>query len=305
MAVGEADDIGATMLVSSNGLSWQRWYLNTPNGLYDITVSTNQFVAVGGNGEVQTSCDGQYWFSHPVTNILFYPLNPPSPATSNLFQPYFNSIVWGGGMFVAVGDGGAINTSPDGLHWTQQAIGSWPNRFFQAVAYGNGTIVVMGQSGALAVSTNGVDWTEPPRPTGRDIEDAFFAEGQFVAVGEKGYVATSTDGIVWTQHEDHCQNDLRGVAYQGSHFIAVGNNETILQSGFLGPPVLHARGPMGAEGFEMSIEGELGRTYQVQGSEDMQTWEDLMLFTNEQETTVFLDTDAAGWGCRFYRVTVP
>ena len=297
VAVGEPDEIGATMLVSSNGLSWRRWSLNTTNGLYDIAVSTNQFMAVGDNGEVQTSLDGVYWFSHQITNQVGTPFAWP-------VVPRLNSVAWGGGLFVAVGEYGSILTSADGRDWTLHTpTDVW--QFYQGVAYGNGTFVVMGHSGSLVVSSNGVDWVPQVRPTSRDVEDIFFAQGQFVAVGEKGYVGTSSNGLTWTQHEAHCQNDLRGVAYQGSHFIAVGNNATILQSGFLGPAMLRARGSLGAEGFELAVTGELGRTYQVQGSDDLETWEDLMLFTNQEETTLFLDMDAAGWGRRFYRVVAP
>ena len=288
VAVGAEDEGGTTMLVSSNGLSWQRSYLSTSNGLYDITASTNLFVAVGDNGELQTSSDGRHWFSTNVT------------CSSGSYQP-FNSIVWGGGLFVSVGTH-LIYTSSDGIHWTPQAWASTEGDEFKAVSYGNGTFVVSGHDGYMWTSTNGVVWSNPPRPTGRDIEDIFFAEGQFVAVGQNGYMATSTNGIVWTERATYCQNDLRGVAYQGGHFLAVGNNETILQSGFMGPPVLHARGLMGPEGFELSVEGESGRAYTVQASDDLENWDDVMSFTNEEETTLFLDPDAEWWLRRFYRV---
>ena len=70
----------------------------------------------------------------------------------------------------------------------------------------------------------------------------------------------------------------------------------------MGPPVLHARGLMGPEGFELSVEGESGRAYTVQASDDLENWDDVMSFTNEEETTLFLDPDAEWWLRRFYRV---
>ena len=292
VAVGEEDWIGpttmgATMLVSSNGISWARIYPSSSTGLYDITVSTNLFLAVGGGGQVLTSSDGRSWSGQWLE---YYSLN---------------SIAWGGGLFVAVGDGGAIYTSPDGLHWTQRATGLWPDEFFQAVAYGNGMFVVMGQSGILVVSSDAVHWTLQGWPTSMDIEDVTFAQGQFVAVGEEGYVATSANGITWTEQTSYCEQNLRAVAYQDNRFIAVGNNETILQSGFMGLPVLRVRSALTSVGVELSLGAAPGCTYHIEASTNMHDWVELMLLSNEQETTVFVDTNAGGWSRRFYRVLGP
>jgi hypothetical protein len=291
VAVGETDAMGATILVSSNGVSWRRWYPNTLNGLYDITTSSNLFVAVGDNGEVVTSHDGEYWFSQPATNQVW-------PGV----VPRLNSVTWGGGKYIAVGQYGSVLTSSDATNWMLLVPTAPWMPYLQGVTYGNGTFVAMGKSGALAVSSNGVDWVAQATAfANRDIEDVCFAENLFVAVGENGFVATSPDGIVWTPRLSRCQNALRGVTYSHHHFLAVGNNETILQSGFLGAPILRARGPVTSEGFEFNIEGEYGRGYWLQGSDDLENWEDLMFFTNQQETTLFQDTTAGWWPRRFYR----
>ena len=138
-----------------------------------------------------------------------------------------------------------------------------------------------------------------------DIEDVTFAQGQFVAVGEEGYVATSANGITWTEQTSYCEQNLRAVAYQDNRFIAVGNNETILQSGFMGLPVLRVRSALTSVGVELSLGAAPGCTYHIEASTNMHDWVELMLLSNEQETTVFVDTNAGGWSRRFYRVLGP
>jgi hypothetical protein len=67
------------------------------------------------------------------------------PGFNNL-----NGVTCGNGLFVAVGDGGSILTSPDGVNWTEQT--SEANNQLNGVAYGNGTFVVVGESGAILTS---------------------------------------------------------------------------------------------------------------------------------------------------------
>ena len=59
----------------------------------------------------------------------------------------FCSVTYGNGTFVAVGEGGTILTSPDGVSWTERA--SPTKDFLNGVAYGNGTFVAVGKDGAI------------------------------------------------------------------------------------------------------------------------------------------------------------
>jgi len=77
-------------------------------------------------------------------------------------------------MFVAVGQGGKLATSTDGITWTQRT-SSFGTSSINYVAYG--------------------------------------ADGYWVASGEGGKIATSTDGITWTQRTSGTSNDLTSVAY--------------------------------------------------------------------------------------------
>ncbi|WP_019551589.1 hypothetical protein [Thermus scotoductus] len=59
-------------------------------------------------------------------------------------------MTYGNGLFVAVGDRGAILTSPDGVNWTRLTS---PTRYsLSSVTYGNGLFVVVGEGGAILTS---------------------------------------------------------------------------------------------------------------------------------------------------------
>ncbi len=292
VAVGEADALSATVLASSDGIAWTRQPVNTSRGLYSVTFSEGRFVAVGDQGVIFHSPDGLTW------------TNCSSATTYRL-----NSVAKAPGMLVAVGRHGAIVTSTNGMDWSNVSPVTTEG-YFQGVAYGNGRFVAAGQDGLLYTSTNGVNWSQQASPFASqywgwtDIEDLAFANGVFIAVGARGRIATSEDGLLWTWHRSGCHNDLRGILYAGSRFMAVGNNETILQSDLFGPPILHCRA-YSNEGFEFLVEGEIGRTYKLQGSTDLVTWTDLFTFTSQQGRTVFLDGEAGVYSRQFYRVVCP
>jgi len=96
-----------------------------------------------------------------------------------------------------------------------------------------------------------------------------------------------------------------GLRMPRGRFLAVGNNEAILQSGFFGPPILRVRSFTG-NAFEFSVDAELGRNYRLQGSLNLRDWSDLDLFSNtEDETRLFMDSDADQLPRRFFRVISP
>jgi hypothetical protein len=51
-------------------------------------------------------------------------------------------VTYGNGLFVAVGKGGTILTSPDGVNWTARTSGTRNDLY--GVTYGNGTFVAVG-----------------------------------------------------------------------------------------------------------------------------------------------------------------
>ena len=68
---------------------------------------------------------------------------------------------------------------------------------------------------------------------------------------------------------------------------------------------LTVRSGLNNEGFELVVTGAVGRSYRIQASTDLKTWTDLFNFSNSEQTTLFLDSNAASFSRRFYRVASP
>lgn len=109
-----ATGAGGTLLTSPDGINWTPQVSNVPNTIalrsaaFGLTPSGFLHVAVGDAGTIVTSADG---------GITWVPV-APAPLAQNL-----NSVVFGS-RFVAVGQGGKVVYSDDGLSWPTTSAGS-------------------------------------------------------------------------------------------------------------------------------------------------------------------------------------
>lgn len=150
----------------------------------------------------------------------------------------WNAVAYGNDIVVAVGVGGYVTMSTNGVDWnTPKQVGS---NVWYAVTYANGKFVAVGGSGysgqkAFATySTNGIDWATPvsiPSLYG-DLSSITYANGKFVAVGyheyggkDYGYITTSTDGVTWTSAikiGEDTETQLMAVTFGNGKFVAIG-----------------------------------------------------------------------------------
>ena len=146
----------------------------------------------------------------------------------------FHHIVYGNGIYVAVGeagDSGGFYTSSDGFNWALQY--SEPNSWGVNLKYSNGRFGCVGPglgSGVADISANGTNWstifglTSPQDITyGYDYN----ANGVYVVVGAN-YIKTSPDGSSWTQNtiSPSAAGPIVSVAAdEYGDFIAMGNND--------------------------------------------------------------------------------
>jgi hypothetical protein len=145
-----ATSYGKTM-TSTDAINWTTSALQDSN-YYQVTFGNGLFVSVGSNqganfgglnplnnGVVATSTDGLNW------TLRNYPGERQS----------WQSIVYGNGIFVAVGVRGAVMYSTDGINWT---IGTSPvSKIWHSVAYGNNTFVAVAyDAGVQSVMTSSV-----------------------------------------------------------------------------------------------------------------------------------------------------
>lgn len=189
-------------------------------------VAANVFVAVGANGSIISSSDGNNWLS-PTVQV---------PVTANL-----NAITSYGTTFLAVGSGGVVLSSSDAATWVQQTSGIADN--LNAVASnGAGGYVAVGDAGRIIVSGNGSSWSVVTSGTQNNLYAVTYAAGTYVATGGQGTLLTSTDGgVTWVARTSGATADLKGIAYGGATttngitsgvntFVAIGASGTVVTS---------------------------------------------------------------------------
>ncbi|MFT6563891.1 MAG: hypothetical protein ACJAY5_000631 [Actinomycetes bacterium] len=98
-------------------------------------------------------------------------------------EGFWNSVTYGNGLFVAVGDDDTnqVMTSPDGVDWTAQTA---PDADWVSVTYGDGLFVAVGDgTKPVMTSPDGVTWTAQTAPD-TDWYSVTYGNGLFVAVGD-------------------------------------------------------------------------------------------------------------------------
>ena len=202
------------------GLSWR--FVDVPvsstESLNDVTYSGEAYVAVGNNGVVVRSIDGESWEK------------VESPAELRLY-----SVHWFDSMFIAVGEGEFIMTSPDGLDWTVRRQGHPARTICDVVSTGERYLAVGGHFNQLAqllpdarTSDDAVEWQHVDLDFDGWLGDVIWTGLRFVAVGGEDYdrftIWTSEDGQQWSKvyatsgfhfYESICQSDKLIVACGG------------------------------------------------------------------------------------------
>jgi hypothetical protein len=139
----------------------------------------------------------------------------------------------GNGLYLAAGAKGAILTSSDALHWTNQ-ISTVTNTLLGAT-FGAGQFVVVGDADTLLTSPDGMAWTQRFSSTNRALRAAAYGNGQFIAVGDEGTVVRSSDGVNWTSSSLSTTNRLTDITYAAGLFVAVAGPGTGFGTIYISP----------------------------------------------------------------------
>jgi len=222
VAVGDAGTLlaGDLNYTSTNPPGVTAWTQATsvPTGfvsnLRAVTSDLSQFIALGSDGSIVTSADGNTWTSKAAV-----------PNNGRMNSLVFGLSASGTAIYVAVGDGGKIFTSPDLTAWTQ-ATSHTTSELFN-VSFPKDIFVATGASGALLTSPDGNTWTVQTSNTPFALRGTAFGTGaagaSYVVVGDAGTVLTSINGTDWipATTPPPASLSLRSVAF-GSRFVAVG-----------------------------------------------------------------------------------
>ena len=176
---------GHDLVWSPDGESWIREAGSAWQGLSSMAFGGDRWVGVGRFQGV--TFDGQTWASDVPDESL-------------------SQVVYGEGLFVAVGSGGRVAHSVDGIDWTEQVLASDTN--FGGVAYGNGRFVTGGWPGGQFVSEDGMTWTS--EASNELLAPLGYANGRFVGATWRDRVWYSVDGTDWVMSQDNSSPEWAG-----------------------------------------------------------------------------------------------
>jgi hypothetical protein len=204
------------------------WFPSDTFILGAVAYGTNGFVAVGDTGyTLEFFYPGVVFTSSQGTNWV----ELPNITSENSLR----GATYGNGLYVLVGDAGAIVVSSNLLNWTEAT--GYHRSAITAIACSDSLCVASalpmshGYSSfpdfSTLISTNGADWSVS---TTNLPAMASLATGndQFVGVS-KNTIYSTTDGEIW-QSNSSFTNSFRGVSYANGQFIAVGENGSIFTS---------------------------------------------------------------------------
>ena len=177
--------------------------------------------------------------SKDIVFDVYSPTTWIAVSDSKFGSTHINSICYGNGKFVAVGNDGKIAYSSDGITWTAVSDSKFETSHIYGICYGNGKFVAVGASGKIAYSSDGVNWTKVSDSTfgsNTTIYSICYGNGKFVAgggflssVGLNGYMpngraAYSIDGVTWTSIDSSPFKScyIYSICYGNGKYIAVG-----------------------------------------------------------------------------------
>lgn len=137
----------------------------------------------------------------------------PTPYNASFFNA-----AYGNGVYVLVGAGGMIATSPDLQNWYTRH----HPELIENIVFGNGQFVATGYNGDMLTSTDGTNWTTHASGSILSFSGVDYGNGLYVAAGEQGIGAVSSNGVDWTISAAGATNFWYwGVAYGEGRFVAV------------------------------------------------------------------------------------
>lgn len=236
IALSHAGEVG----VSPNGSTWTEQ--SAPVGSWQsVAYGSGRYVALSSANVVpneMASANGTQW------TTLTGPPGTPHQSGRPTLNGDWTGLAYGHGLFVAVSSVGTVDTSANGVAWTQRF---WrPKNSFTSITYGDGRFIAVDSAqGDVLISLNGVNWSlirQPltgvvaPPSGGLHFGAVAYGDGNFVAFGDSpsgaGYVATSVFGYVWTLHQYSPAEAVSAVAYGCGSFVAGG------QSGATSDPII-------------------------------------------------------------------
>ena len=210
-----AEEFNIEVLTSRDGITWTERVPELPSReLSAIIFKNGLFIATGDNGIIASTSDGIEW------TVLSSGLNISEAIFGKgLFVSFFSDVVYDN----------VIQTSPDGITWTERYRESGENPIFRLPAFINNTFIVP-KGNNIFVSPDGITWTEKITGATKSLIEVSYGEGKYIAVGEEGTILSSLDLTTWTEETSGVNYDITSVIYANGLFIATCPSSCVLTS---------------------------------------------------------------------------
>jgi hypothetical protein len=280
-----------TALVSFDGRSWHLAQSNTNvlSTVEDVTWDGRNFIAVGRNGWVYTSPDGEAWLVNSVSS---------GPAN--------RSVAGSPTLALCSREGGTVAASSNYFDWYPV----WTNKVVRLGGtndvtlldgvYANGRFVFVGFLGSVCVSSNGTDWVSGIAKEDWDLYEVAAAGDYFVAGGIGGLIFTSTNGLDWQEHILPGPAPISGLAYGLDTVVVTASYGSIFQSDTLSQSTRTIRDfdASNPASIVLRLLATPGTAFDLQSSADLKTWSSQSLFA---PTGRLRYQETRGPGPRFFR----
>lgn len=202
---------------STDLVNWTEQTSATTANLLRAKLVNGVYYVLGAGGTYLTSYDGSTWTVRAC-------------GSSDLYDLAVNT---GNTVFVAVGAGGKIYTSPDPIAtspvWTERTSGS--SEDLTKVLYNASNWWVYGNNGAILKSADGTVWANMSIAASAFSSNGIIVNGTTkVYFGANGNIVSSTDGITYTQRVSGTTVNLLSGCYGNSLFVICGQNGVVLTS---------------------------------------------------------------------------
>ena len=174
----------------------------------------------------------------------------------------------GDDRLVAVGEGGTVLTSIDGMTWTARSTPS--TTWWNDVGWQSGWYCLVGDGGGVALSQDLSTWVESPTATTRNLYTVCAAGNQWIVAGNGAAILRA-----------------RATAFDS--------------------PVQILNYPKTAEESLFLFGGQMDQTFRLERSTDLQTWQDAsdLEITDPEGVLLLLDSITNAPDAQFFRVINP
>lgn len=135
------------------------------------------------------------------------------------------SVTGGGPRWVAVGAGGTVVFSKDGIRWDLANTATAADLF--KVVWTGKMYKVVGDSGKVLSSGDGENWTSSSMGAAARLADLFWSDSIQLIVADSNRVYQSTDGSNWKVQKPGAGDGLDKIRYSGSRWLLSGGSKAI------------------------------------------------------------------------------